>query len=294
VETLSERWLDRARARGFWTLTKLRQTALLLVTGICAYALTEGLPFDPVEGLWMASALFLSISGCTVLNMVLDRDIDALMERTADRPLPAGLIRPSEATVFGGAISILGLMLAFALDIGFGLVISVGFILDLVVYTVWLKRRTPISILLGGASGAMPVLAGRVLSLGRVDAVGILLATSVILWIPSHILTLATRCAGDYERAGVPTWPRVYGNRATRVFIAGSNLLNTIALTTAGLMLHIHDVALIALLATSLAICVLATIQLAAPSVERNWLLFKAASLYMLASSLLLTLGSLA
>ena len=294
MEILSQRQLHTARLRGFWTLTKFRQTALLLVTGICAYALTEGVPFDPAEALWMVSALFLSISGCTALNMVLDRDIDVIMERTASRPLPAGLIQPSEALMFGGTLSILGLSFAYALDLAFGLVVSAGFILDLVVYTAWLKRRTPISILLGGASGAMPVLAGRVLALGHIDAIGILLAASVVLWIPSHILALTTRRAAEYRRAGVPTWPSVYGARATRVFTAGSNLLNTTALITAGLMLRIHGAALVALLACSLVICILSTVQLAAPSAKRNWLLFKLASLYMLTSMLLLTLGSLA
>lgn len=294
VEILNERQIRVGRARSFWALTKFRQTALLLVTGVCTYALTQGLPFDPWEGLWMSLALFFSISGCTALNMVLDQDVDAMMPRTANRPLPAGLVESSEAMAFGVALSMLGLALSFALDFSFGLVVSAGFALDLLIYTVWLKRLTPFSIVLGGMSGGIPVLAGRVLALGRVDAVGLLLATSVVLWIPSHILTLTTRRVDEYQQAGIPTWPGVYGTRATRVFIAGSNLLNTVALTTAGLMLGIHRLALVLLLAASLVMCALSTIQLATPSARRNRVIFKAASLYMLTSSLLLTLGSLA
>jgi len=172
-------------------------------------------------------------------------------------------------------------------------VIARGFTLDLAVYTAWLKRLTPLSIVVGGVSGGMPVLAGRVLALGRVDPVALLLVASVVLWIPSHILTLACRRIHDYQRAGIPVWPGAYGPRATRVFIAGSNVLNTLALTSAGLMLGIHPVALALLLALSLGMCTLATIQLAAPSARRNWVIFGAASLYMLTSSLLLTIGSL-
>jgi protoheme IX farnesyltransferase len=225
--------------------------------------------------------------------MLLDHDIDSKMTRTANRPLPRGSIRPVEAFLFGGLLSAAGLFLSFALDLAFGLVVASGFVIDLLVYTTWLKRRTPLSIIFGGVSGGMPVLAGRVLGLGRVDAVGILLAGSVLLWIPSHILTLATRYAADYERAGVPVWPNVYGSRATRLLIAGANLVNTLVLTGAGLLLRIQRLALLALLAMSIGMFMLSAWQLLAPSERRNWLLFKAASLYMLASSLLVTLGTI-
>lgn len=294
MDTLvQERSTLLARAGAFWALIKFRQTALLLVTGICAYTLTRGLPFDPLEGMWMAAGLFFTISGTTALNMLLDRDIDARMTRTADRPLPAGRVHPLEAGVFGALLATAGLALSFTLDLRFGAVVALGLVLDLVVYTVWLKRRTPLSIIFGGVAGGMPVLAGRVLALGHLDLVGFLLAGSILLWIPSHILTLAIRYGDDYRRAGVPVWPNVYGPRATRMFIAGANLLNTVVLTISGLILRVNLVALILLLGASLVMSALSTIQLVAPTERRNWLLFKAASLYMLASSLLLTIGSL-
>jgi protoheme IX farnesyltransferase len=293
MDTLVKQRLGVRRLAGFWALTKPRQTALLLVTGICAYTLTQGLPFNALEGLWMTAALLLSIGGCTALNMVLDRDIDARMRRTAERPLPSGDVRPAEAVAFGGGLSATGLLLSFVLDARFGLVVTAGFVLDLLVYTAWLKRRTPSSIILGGIAGGTPVLAGRVLALGRLDAVGLLLAGSVLLWIPSHILTLAIRCAADYERAGVPTWPNIYGPQATRSFIAMANLLNTLMLTTAGALLRVHPLSLVLLVGMSLGMFTLSVVQLVTPTDRRDWLLFKAASLYMLASSLLLTLGSL-
>ena len=294
METPFEHRYDLARVRAFWALIKFRQTALLLVTGVCSYALSRGLPIDFLEGLWMAAALFLSIRGCTALNMVLDRDIDAVMGRTLGRPLPAGVLDPDEAQVFGMTLSLLGLVLAFGLDVGFGLAVTAGFVIDLLLYTAWLKRLTPLSILVGGISGGTPVLAGRVLALGYVDPTALLLSASVVLWIPSHILTLASSRVREYQQAGVPTWPGAYGHRATQLFVAGSNLLNTVALTTAALVLRVHSVALALLLTASLAMCILSTIQLATPTARRNQLIFKAASLYMLCCCLLLTVGSLA
>jgi protoheme IX farnesyltransferase len=195
--------------------------------------------------------------------------------------------------IFGGLLSVVGLAHSFWLDMRFGMVVALGFAFDLFVYTAWLKRRTPLSILFGGLSGGMPVLAGRVLALGRLDIVEVLLAGSVLLWIPSHILTLALRYADDYRRAGVPAWPNVYGRRATRLVIAGANLLNVLVLMICALLLRVHAAVFVLLLGMSLGMFVLASLQLISPTDERNWLLFKVASLYMLASSLLLTVGAL-
>jgi 4-hydroxybenzoate polyprenyltransferase len=107
------------------------QSALLLTTGFCAYTLTRGLPLDHLEAVWMAGGLLLS------------------MTRTADRPLPAGRIRPLEAAIFGVVLSVAGLALSFGLAPWFGAVVSLDFVFDLLVYTAWLKRRTPLSIVFG-------------------------------------------------------------------------------------------------------------------------------------------------
>lgn len=291
----STAWLHAAISRmiDLGALIKSRQTALLLFTGLCAYALTHGLPLDAPEASRMAAGLFLSISGCTVLNMLLDRDIDARMGRTAARPLAAGRIRPGEAFALGGALSLAGLGLSFWLDPYFGAVVALGFVCDLLVYTAWLKRRTPLSILFGGVAGGMPVLAGRVLALGRVDLIGLLLGGSILLWIPAHILTLTIRYADDYQSAGVPTWPGAYGIRRTHTFIAAANLANTVSVEICALLLRVHPLMQAALLAGSVGLCGLSIAQITAPTERRNWLIFKLASLYMVFSSSLLTIGGL-
>jgi protoheme IX farnesyltransferase len=277
----------------FWSLIKFRQTALLLVTGFCGYLIGRGWPVPPNEGLGMLAGLFLAIAGCTALNMVLDRGVDARMERTASRPLPAGRIRPAWAAAFGIALTPVGLGVCLALDWRFGAIVTLGVAFDLLVYTAWLKRRSALSILFGGVAGGMPVLAGRVLGLGHLDLVGVLLAASVLLWIPAHILTLALRYAADYRAAGVPVWPNRYGARSTRLIVAAANLLNALVLIACGLLLGIHPAALALLLTSGAAMVVLSLVQLIRPTDRRNWLLFKAASVYMLLSSLLLTIGEL-
>ncbi len=281
------------RVTDYWALLKFRQTALLLVTGLAGYLSGQGRFARPTETLWMAAGLLFAIAGCTALNMVLDRDLDARMARTAGRPLPTGRLRLDQATVLGVILSLLGLSLSFTLNWRFGAVVAVGFAFDLLVYTALLKRRSALSIVFGGVAGGMPILAGRVLAIGRVDLVGLLLAASVLFWIPSHILTLSLHYEEDYRQAGIPTWPAVYGPRATRLFIAASGLLNALALGTSAVLLRLHPMPLAVLLAMSLALVGLAFLLIFYPDERRNWLLFKAASLYMLCSSVLLALGSL-
>ncbi|MDI6692130.1 MAG: heme o synthase [Anaerosomatales bacterium] len=278
--------------RALLALTKPKQTGLLLVTAVGAYVLTAAPQVDAARLALGTLALALAISGCTALNMVLDRDIDAKMERTAGRPLPSGEVSVRQATVFGVATSLAGLALAGACSALFLAVVAAGLFFDLLVYTAWLKRRSPLSILIGGVSGGMPALAGRVLALGRVDAVGVMLALGVVLWIPAHILTLATRHAAEYERAGVPVWPSVYGERSARRAIAVGSVLGIVVLTAAGVLEGITQAAIVTLVALGLVLNALAVLVLVSPTEKHNWVLFKAASVYMLGAFLCLTFGA--
>lgn len=292
TSTLAAREQRMPSIAAYVALIKPKQTALLLATGVGAYVLTASTQMDcPRFGIGM-TALALAVSGCTVLNMVLDRDIDAMMGRTSARPLPGGEIDVRVATVLGMAMSLAGVGIAALLGTLFWAVVGCGFFFDLIIYTMWLKRRTPLSILFGGISGGMPALAGRVLVLGHIDAVGLLLAAGVVLWIPSHILTLSTRYAGDYDDAGVPVWPSVYGPTATRRVVAAATILAAAVLTVAGVLEHIAPVALVALIVIGVAVSALGLAALIRPSEKRNWLLFKAASAYMLGAFACLTLGA--
>lgn len=292
VEELAAQRGSAAVAGAFLALTKQKQTVLLLVTGIGAYALSVPGAIVVPKLLLGAAALWLTVSGCTVLNMVLDRDIDAKMARTSGRPLPMGDLSVNAAVAFGAVLSVPGLALAWMLGTTFGAVVTAGFLIDFLVYTAWLKRRTPLSILFGGVSGGMPALAGRALALGRVDLVGVLLAAGVLLWIPAHILTLAMRRSDEYRAAGVPAWPSVYGPSATRRLIAASTVLGALTLSYAGWLLGVPSVVLGVLAGLGVLLCALAVGGLVRPSDKHDWLLFKAASVYMAASFGCLVVGA--
>jgi protoheme IX farnesyltransferase len=175
----------------------------------------------------------------------------------------------------------------------YGLVVCAGLFFDVIVYTLWLKRRTAWSILWGGISGGMPILAGRVLGMGRIDGVGLLLFLAILFWIPSHILTFAMRYADDYQSAGIPTFPSTYGLQATRLAIAGSSVIAALAIGTACILIGLQwgFLGLLAILSSGLLI--LAIISLLRPSERINFGLFKYASFYMLSAMILLSIGAL-
>ena len=279
------------RLRLYGSLIKSLQTCLLLITGLVGY-LSVG---HDLTGNWeelagLAGGLFLAISGATVLNMWYDRDIDARMDRTCLRPLPAGRVRPREALGLGLALTGGGILWAWALQPLCGLIVLGGWFFDVVVYTIWLKRRTPWSIVWGGLSGAMPLLAGRALALGRVDVTGWLLAAAILFWIPTHILTFALRYAEDYARAGIPTIPGIYGFDFARRMIALSSFLASAAMLGAAWRVGVSAGGLSLMLVLSTALLLLALTSMLRPSQQRNFQLFKFASLYMLISMLIIAL----
>jgi protoheme IX farnesyltransferase len=275
----------------YWPLIKSLQTALLLITGITGYISAKCPAKNVNEFVIMTVALFLTVSGSTILNMWYDRDIDAKMNRTKHRPLPSGELNPNEVLILGLIVSFVGLALAFSLSFIFGAVVFAGLFFDVVVYTIWLKRRTAWSIVWGGISGGMPILAGRALGLGHIDWIGILFSLAILLWIPTHILTFSMKYFEDYQAAGVPTFPSTYGNRKTRIIIALSSLGAAIAIATVayGLGLSWGYLRLFAVL--SIGILGLAATSVYKPSERVNFGLFKYASLYMLGSMIMIIIG---
>ena len=240
--------------------------------------------------LGLTGSLLLSISGSTVLNMWYDRDIDALMPRTSKRPLSTGETKPKEALIFGLTISVIGVAWALLLDPLYGLIIFAGLFFDVVIYTIWLKRRTAWSIIWGGIAGGMPVLAGRVLGIGHIDWVGIALAMGVLFWIPTHILTFSIRYHADYLKAKVPTFPSTYSFQTTRLIIAISSVFATLTLGAASYGVGLTWGFLRLLVVMSVGLFILAVVSLKSPSERITFGLFKYASLYLLSTMLLMFL----
>lgn len=279
--------------RKYFPLIKSLQTGLLLLTGLAGFMSARCPVLDVAGLLALAGSLFLSISGSTVLNMWYDRDIDAVMPRTCNRPLSTGETQPQEALVFGSIISVLGVSWSFFLDPLYGLIVFAGLFFDVAVYTIWLKRKTPWSILWGGISGGMPVLAGRVYATGSIDWVGIALALGVLFWIPTHILTFSIRYHEDYQAARVPTFPGTLGFHATRVIIAGSSVLTALSLGAAAFGVGLTWGFLRLLAVLSCGLFILAARSLTSPSERITFGLFKYASLYMLSAMLLMFLAGI-
>lgn len=279
-----------AKVRLYWPLTKSLQTGLLVSTGLAGYMSARCPVFNIPTMLGLLVSLIASISGSTVLNMWWDRDIDARMGRTKKRPLANGTVTPQEALRLGLALSALGVGLAFLMDALYGLIIFAGLFFDVVVYSTWLKRRTCWSIVWGGISGGMPILAGRALGLGTIDGIGIVLSLGILFWIPTHILTFSMRYFTDYQAAGVPTFPSTYGFSTTRATIAISSILAAMAMGAAawGIGMEWGFLRLLGVLSAGLLVLAVATVF--RPSERVNFGLFKYASLYMLSSMILMML----
>ena len=277
------------RIRLYWPLIKSLQTGLLLATGIAGY-LSSRPPFNISLLLGLAVSLFLAISGSTIMNMWYDRDIDAKMKRTHMRPAASGELNQREVFFVGLTISILGIGSAVFLSPLYGSVVFAGWFFDVIVYTVWLKRRTCWSILWGGISGAMPILSGRVLAVHEIEFVGILLALSILFWIPTHTLTYSMKFREDYKNAGVPTFPATYGERFTRATIAVSSILAAIAIVWASVLVGLGAglLSLIAVLTAVMLILAFATLRIHTD--KMNFMLFRYASLYMLSAMIILSI----
>lgn len=270
-------------------LIKSTQTGLLLATGIAGY-LSAGTRIGLPALLGLSFSLFFAISGSTIMNMWYDRDIDAKMKRTHKRPAAAGELSHKEVFWVGITISLLGVGWAISIAPLYGLVVFAGWFFDVVVYTLWLKRRTAWSIVWGGISGAMPILAGRVLAIGYIDLVGILLALAILFWIPTHTLTFSIKFREDYDNAGIPTFPSTYGETFTRTTIAISSVVAALAIGWASMLIGISAgyLRLIAVLTAGLLLLAFATFRVQSERV--NFGLFKYASLYMLSSMIILAM----
>jgi protoheme IX farnesyltransferase len=283
----------KTRIRLYWPLIKSLQTGLLLITGLTGY-MSSRCPVTNIQTvLALSGSLFLAISGSTILNMWLDRDIDARMERTRKRPLPSGLVSPDDALRLGLMISILGIGWAYLIDPFYAFVVFLGLFFDVVVYTIWLKRKSAWSIIFGGISGGMPILAGRVLGTGQIDWIGIVLGASVLFWIPTHIMTFSMRYYEDYKAAGVPTFPSRYGFQKTRTAIAISSVLTALTMAAAAYGVGLSWGYLRVLAVLSAGLFVLAFMSTLKPSRQLNFGLFKFASLYMLSAMVLMTIGGI-
>jgi protoheme IX farnesyltransferase len=231
MATLTQSYALTAEWRDFLALTKPRVMTLVVFTGLAGLLVAPvHLPF--VLGFTAILCIALGAGAAAALNMWWESDIDALMKRTAARPLPAGRMERQTALHFGVGLSFFSVVLMGVATNWFAAaILAVSILFYVFVYTIWLKRRTPQNIVIGGAAGAFPPVIGWAAATGDVTMLPVLLFALIFLWTPPHFWGLSLFVRSDYAKAGVPMLPVVAGAKATRIQI----LLYTIPMIAAAL-----------------------------------------------------------
>ena len=208
--TLPTEWRD------YFALTKPRVMSLVVFTGLCGLLAAPG-HIHPVIGFTAVLCIAIGAGGAGALNMWWEADIDAQMKRTARRPLPSGKLRPTDARDFGIALSVASvLIMGLVVNWLAGVILAASIVYYAVIYTIWLKPRTPQNIVIGGGAGAFPPLIGWVAVTGDITLMPVLLFAIIFMWTPPHFWALALFVKTDYARAGIPMLPVVAGEAATR------------------------------------------------------------------------------
>ena len=207
--------------RDFYALTKPRVMSLVVFTGLCGLLAAPG-SIHPVIGFTAILCIALGAGGAAALNQWWEADIDAGMRRTADRPLPAGRMDRTSARDFGvGLSSASVLLMGLAVNWLAAAILALSVIYYAVVYTIWLKPRTPQNIVIGGGAGAFPPLIGWVAVTGDITLMPVLLFAIIFFWTPPHFWALALFVRSDYAKVGIPMMPVVAGEASTRKQILG-------------------------------------------------------------------------
>jgi protoheme IX farnesyltransferase len=216
------------RVKNYYELTKPKIWYLLVFTAFGS-ALTASFLFDiPLSPLTWILLLVGVASGSAAADTITgynDRDIDAIMDRTKNRPIPSGRISPKNALIFGLVLTAIALIFSWFINIWAFLLMLFGLFDNIVVYSKWLKRRSQSNIILGGFSGGAPALIGYVTVTTQNIEIGLVMAALVFLWIPTHIWSLALHVRKDYQKAKVPMLPVVSEEKKSVRIIAGTTLM---------------------------------------------------------------------
>ncbi|WP_435418136.1 heme o synthase [Parerythrobacter aurantius] len=214
-----------AEWRDFFALTKPRVMTLVIFTGICGLLSAPG-SINPILGFTAILCIAMGAGGSAALNQWWEADLDAGMKRTSKRPLPQGRMRSTDARDFGIALSaasvgILGLAIGWLA----ATILAVAIFYYAVIYTIWLKPRTPQNIVIGGGAGAFPPMIGWVAVTGDITLMPVLLFAIIFMWTPPHFWALALFVKTDYANVGIPMMPVVKGEASTRWQILAYSIL---------------------------------------------------------------------
>jgi protoheme IX farnesyltransferase len=217
--------IESSRFGDLFALMKPRVMALAIFTAFVGMMVAPG-GINPVIAVAATLAIALGAGAAGVLNMWYDMDVDAVMSRTSQRPIPTGRVAPADALNFGLLLATLSVMMLEML-VGWlpASLLAFTIFFYVVVYTMWLKRSTPQNIVIGGAAGALPPVIGWAAATNQIGVESVILFLITFLWTPPHFWALALFKVGDYAKAGIPMMPNVAGELSTRKQIFAYSLL---------------------------------------------------------------------
>src|SRR5579859_3939735 len=228
-EAVTTTTTEAAELSDWFALLKPRVMTLMVFTGLIGLLIAPG-HLNPVLSFTAVLCIAVAAGACGAINMWYDRDIDAVMRRTRNRPIPAGRIEPGAALGFGVTLAVGAvIMMGLAVNIAAASVLALSIAFYVFVYTMWLKRRTPQNIVIGGAAGAFPPVIGWAAATGHIGLEPLTLFLIIFLWTPPHFWALCINRAEDYRRAGVPMLPVVAGRTATTQQILTYSILLVLA-----------------------------------------------------------------
>ncbi|HVZ02578.1 MAG TPA: heme o synthase [Dongiaceae bacterium] len=217
LHPMGEGALAGARVGDFIALLKPRVMSLVVFSGFAGLYVAPG-HIHPVIAAVAVLCIAVGAGASGAINMWYDRDIDAVMSRTRNRPIPRGYIAPDQALAFGLVLALFAVMtMGLAVNLTAAALLAFTIFFYVVVYTMWLKRSTPQNIVIGGASGAFPPMIGWAAVTGDVSLASIALFLIIFMWTPPHFWALSLYREGDYAKAGVPMMPVVAGARSTKL-----------------------------------------------------------------------------
>jgi len=266
----------------YFEVTKPKIWILLAFTAFGGFVVASGKEMSWITGIVMLLAVILGSAGANTLTNYIDRDIDAVMNRTKLRPLPTHRISPaSRALIFGLILSVISLLLAASLNLLSFIFLLLGIFDNVIIYSRIMKRRSPLNIIMGGFSGGMPVLIGYVAVTNEVTIFSLLLAAIVVIWTPTHIWSLALHSKEDYAKVNVPMLPVVVKERTAVRIIAITSILMVVFSLVIPLYYSLGSTYFISAAILGVAMLVLNLWLFLKPTKEVSWIVFKASSPYL-------------
>ncbi len=263
-------------------VTKPRIWLLLVFTAVGGLVVASGTDIEWYTASTMLTAVTLGSAGSNTLTNFLDRDIDAVMNRTRLRPLPTRRIHPaSRALYFGLTLCLISIVLAAMINLVCLILMFIGIFDNVVIYSRLLKRRNPTNIILGGFSGGMPVLIGYASVRNEITILALFMASLVMVWIPTHIWSLALHSKEDYSKVNVPMLPVVVSEKTTVRVISATSILMVILSLLAPVFSPLGLVYICTALALGVSILAISLWLFIRPSKRISWLVFKTSSPYL-------------